>query len=54
MVWETHQSGWAGKSVQETCFLQASPVQAEGIYPQRGETAEQVGYLKIAVLVSHV
>lgn len=43
-----------GKNVQETFFFQASPVQAEGIYPQRGEIAEQVGYLKIALLVSHV
>lgn len=24
------------------------------IYPQRGEAAEQVGYLKIAAFVSHV
>ena len=47
-------SGWEQKSVRKTCFLGASRVWAEGIYPQRGEVAEQVGYLKIAALVSHV
>ena len=51
---EIHQSGWDRKSVQKTCFLGVSRVWAEGIYPQSGEVAEQVGYLKIAALVSHV
>ena len=51
---EIHQSGWEQKSVRKTCFLGASRVWAEGIYPQRGEVAEQVGYLKIEALVSHV